>query len=56
MMLPASAEEHGRPCPESAAEVVEVPLDHSHPERLVRIGNVLAPLIKEAIISLLQQY
>jgi len=54
MILLASVEEHGRPRPEPAAEVVEVPLNSSCPERLVRFGNALAPSAKETIISLLQ--
>jgi len=56
MILSASAEEHERPRRKPAAEVVEVPLHSSRLERLVRIGNALAPSVKEAIISLLQQY
>jgi len=45
-----------QPRPEPATEVVEFPPDSSRPERLVRIGNALAPSAKEIIISLLQQY
>jgi len=37
MILSVSVEEHGRPRSELAAEVVEVPLDSSLPERLVCI-------------------
>jgi len=53
MILSASAEEHGRPRLKPATEVVKVPLDSSRLERLVCIGNALAPSVKEAIISLL---
>ena len=56
LMLSALTEEHGRHHPKPATDIVEVPLDNSHPERLVRIGNALTPPIKHAIISLLQQY
>ena len=56
MVLSASAEEHGRSRPELTAEIKEVPLDNNRPECVVRIGNALAPPVKEAIISLLRQY
>jgi len=45
-----------QPRPEPATEVVEFPPDSSRPERLVRIGDPLAPSVKETIVSLLQQY
>jgi len=56
MILSASAEEHKRPRLEPAADIIDVPLDNSCPERLARIENSLAPPIKDVIISLLQQY
>ena len=54
MILSASIEKYGRPHPESAADIIDVPLDSSCPERSVYISSALAPPIKDAIISLLQ--
>jgi len=54
MILPASAEEHGKPHPESVAEVKEIPLDSDRPERMVRIRNTITPSVREALISLLR--
>jgi len=56
MILPASAEEHGRPRPEPMAEVEEIPLDSGRPKRVVRIGNTITSSVREALISLLRRY
>ena len=51
MTLLASAEEHGRSRPEPTVEIEEIPLDDSRPDRMVRVGQSLAPPVKEAIVT-----
>jgi len=41
MILLASVEKHGRPLPEPATDIIDIPLDDDCPKRSVRIGNSL---------------